>query len=69
MARVTEDVRFRKVKALQGRARDEALRQNLNENDLVVVRTMIGSLPEYEIEKVEGDPIQFLFNLGKKEVK
>lgn len=69
MARVTEDVRFRKVKALQGRARDEALKQHLSENDLVVVRTTIGSLPEYEIEKVSGDPIQFLFNLGKKEVK
>ena len=69
MAKVTEDVRFRKVNSLQGRAKDEALKQHLNENDLVVVRTTIGSLPEYEIEKVSGDPIQFLFNLGKKLVK
>lgn len=65
----TQDVRFRKVKVLQGRARDLAEQQGLKENDLVVVRTTIGSLPNYEIEKVEGNPVEFLFNLGKKQLK
>ncbi len=64
----TSDVELKKFKSLQGRARDEALRKygNLKDNDLVVVTTKVNSLPKYEIEMVEGDPIKFLFDLGKK---
>ncbi len=66
MVQAYSDVRFKKVKSLNGRAKDKALSLKLGDEDLVVVRTKIGSLPEYEIQKVEGDPIEFLFKLGKK---
>ncbi|MBI5000186.1 MAG: hypothetical protein HZB92_01470 [Euryarchaeota archaeon] len=55
-----DDVRIRKVKVLGDRARAQALQQGLGDNDLVLVRTVIGSLPEYKITKIEGSPIQFL---------
>jgi len=60
------DVRIRKVKSLQGRARDLAIEQNLNEEDLVVIKTKIGSLPQFKIEKIEGDPLEFLFKISKE---
>ncbi len=66
-----EDARIRKVKVLQGRAKAEADKQNLNPNDLVIVRTSIhsNSLPEYHIEKVDGDPVSFLLkHVNKKGV-
>lgn len=56
----TGDTVIRKVKVLQGRARDEANRQRLGDEDLVLVTTSINSLPTYKIEKIEGDPISFL---------
>ena len=58
----SSDVSIRKVKVLRGRARDEAERQNLEPEDLVIVTTEVskGSLPEYRLEKVEGDPVSFL---------
>jgi len=54
------DIRIRKVKVLQGRAKEEADKQRLSPDDLVIVTTSIGSLPEYHIEKIDGDPISFL---------
>lgn len=57
------DVSIRKVKFLQGRLREQANRQELSPNDLVVVTTRIGSLPEFELEKIEGDPLTYLLKL------
>ncbi len=53
---------IRKVKVLQGRAKDEAKRQGLGPDDLVIVTTSVHSLPEYHIEKIEGDPVSHLLN-------
>ena len=54
------DVRIRKVKVLQGRLRARADSMGLSPEDLVIVTTSIGSLPEYHIEKIEGDPVSYL---------
>ncbi len=55
-----DDIRIRKVRVLGDRAREEANQMNLTEDDLVIVRTYINSLPKYDIEKIEGSPIQYL---------
>jgi hypothetical protein len=60
-----DDIRIRKVKSLQGRARQQAITQGLVDNDLVVIKTRISSLPQYEFEKITGDPLKFLLKLGK----
>ena len=60
-----EDIRIRKVKVLQGRLMEEALNKGLDSNDLVIVTTRVNSLPKYNIEKIEGDPISFLINRAK----
>jgi len=56
------DARIRKVKVLQGRAKLEAEKQGLSPDDLVIVTTRIniGSLPDYSVEKIEGDPTSYL---------
>lgn len=59
------EVKFRYVKNLQGRAKEQALEQGLNEDSLVLVRARVGSLPEYEIIEVEGDPLKTLFQADK----
>ena len=66
------DFRIRKVKVLQGRAKAEAEKQGLNSEDLVIVKTSVksGSLPEYHIEKIEGDPVSYLLKCAnQKEAK
>ena len=55
-----DGVMIRKVKALNTLAKEEAEKQGFSENDLVIVRTVIGSLPAYEFTKIEGSPTQFL---------
>jgi hypothetical protein len=62
------DSEIKKFKSLQGRARDAALEKykDIKDNDLVVVTTRVNSLPTYEIEKIDGDPLKYLFDLGKK---
>jgi len=58
-----DDIRIRKVKVLGDRARETANQMNLKENDLVIVRTYISSYPvlvSYELEKIEGSPIDYL---------
>lgn len=60
------DMRIRKVKVLKGRAKEEAEKQKLSPDDLVVVTTSVDSLPEYRIEKVEGDPVSYLLNRSKE---
>ena len=54
------DVQIRKVRVLGDRARKEADRQGLEENDLVIVETIIDPFPKYKITKIEGSPIEFL---------
>ena len=71
-ARTREKVRcmsqehsIRKVKVLQGRAKDEAEKQGLDPDDLVIVTTSVHPLPEYHIEKIEGDPVSFLLKTSR----
>jgi len=59
------DIRIRKVKMLQGRAKVEAEKQSLTPNDLVIVTTSVNSLPEYHVEKVNGDPVSYLLKRAK----
>jgi hypothetical protein len=65
------DISIRKVKVLQGRAKAEAEKQGLNSEDLVIVKTSVksGSLPEYHIEKIEGDPVSYLLKRVERENK
>ena len=62
------DFELKKFKSLQGRAREAALQKyvDIKDNDIVVVTTRVNSLPTYEIEKVSGDPLKYLFDMGKK---
>lgn len=60
MAPVGEDVRIRKVKALGDRAKAQAIQKGFDENDLVIVKTTIASLPKYEITKIEGSPTEYI---------
>jgi len=59
------DIRIRKVKVLKGRAKIEADKQKLSPDDLVIVTTSVNSLPEYTIEKIDGDPVSYLLNRSK----
>ena len=55
-----KDIRIRKVKMLNDKARAIADSQDLDENDLVILRTT------YEIEKIEGSPSEYLQNKIRK---
>lgn len=48
-----KDIKIRKVKVLQGKAKTNAKKMGLSPDDLVIVT------PEY-IEKIDGDPISYL---------
>jgi len=55
------DLRIRKVKILQGKARETALDAGLSDDDLVILKTSrYNSQPTYEVEKIEGDPTLYL---------
>ena len=58
----TANVMIKKVRVLDDRAKEIAKQKGLKEDDLVIVRIHIkqGSLPVYELEKVEGSPITYL---------
>jgi len=62
---VPTDVVIRKVKVLRGRPREEATKMGLLSNDLVLLTTTVNSLPEYHIEKIDGDPVTFLLKRAK----
>ena len=62
---MSTDMRIRKVKVLQGRAMDEAQKMGLQPDDLVILTTSVNSLPEYHIEKIEGNPISYLLKRAK----
>ena len=58
---ISSDIRIRNVKVLQGRAKAEADKLGLTLDDLVILTTTYtDSLPEYHIEKIDGDPVSFL---------
>jgi len=66
------DVRFRRVSVLGDRALAEAKRQGLDDNDIVIVKTIITKehpLPVYKITKVEGSPTEFLLRMLDGEIK
>ena len=46
--------KIRKVKVLEGKSKEEAIKNNLNQDDLVIVTS------EQSIEKIEGDPVSYL---------
>ncbi|MFA5307047.1 MAG: hypothetical protein WC365_06380 [Candidatus Babeliales bacterium] len=57
------DIVIRKVKVLRGRAKDEAVKQALKDDDLVIVSTSYDNgLPEYQLEKIVGDTVSYLLN-------
>ena len=56
------EIVIRKVKVLRGRARVEAFRMGLEQDDLVIVTTSLHPLPEYHLEKVVGDPVSYLLS-------
>ncbi len=65
-----DDIRIRKVKGLSYRARDEADRMGLSDDDMVIVRTYHdfnkSPLPFYELEKIVGSPINYLLSKLEK---
>ena len=55
------DIRIRKAKILQGKAREAAIAAGAKDDDLVILKTSnYHSQPEYVAEKIEGDPMAFL---------
>jgi len=55
------DIRIRKAKILQGKAREAANLVGAKDDDLVILKTSnYHSQPEYQAEKIEGDPVTFL---------
>jgi hypothetical protein len=63
-------VMIRKVKVLQGTAREEAEKMGLKEDDMILLKTTIlrNSLPKYHLEKIEGDPLKYIQNKYLKKV-
>jgi hypothetical protein len=55
------DLRIRKVKILQGKAREAAEAVGAGEDDLVILTTSrYHSQPTYKAEKIVGDPTVYL---------
>jgi len=63
---MSADIRIRAVKVLHGRAKEEAMKQGLKSDDIVIVKTTVNSLPEYSVEKIEGDPVSYLLKRAGK---
>ncbi len=58
------DIRIRKAKILQGKARDAADAVGAKDDDLVILKTSnYNSQPEYEAEKIVGDPVAYLLKV------
>lgn len=62
------DIRIRKVKILNGRAKEAAIAAGATDEDLVILKTsQYHSLPKYTVEIVKGDPVSYL--MKEKEPK
>jgi hypothetical protein len=61
-----DDVRFVKAENLKGRAKEAAIAAGITEG-LALLRTSINSAPQYEIEKIDGDPLEAIQRLGERE--
>jgi len=59
---IARDSMFRKPKMLQGRAKEEADKLGCQPDDLVLLTVIYkeGELPDYAVEKVEGDAVGWL---------
>lgn len=57
--KIYSDVRFVRIENLRGRAKEVAEGKGLTEG-LGILKVSIDSRPEYEIEKVFGDPLEAL---------
>ena len=58
------DIRIRKVKILQGKARQAAIDAGASDDDLVILKTSrYHSQPSYEAERIEGDPTAYLLRV------
>lgn len=63
----TPSIRIKRVKVLYGEAKELALKKGFTENDLVIVRSSEHhSVPNLDIKKVIGDPLEFIIDLAKK---
>ena len=63
------DIRIRKVKILQGKAREAAKKVGANDDDLVILKTSrYHSQPTYKAEKIVGDPTAYLLRVKDQKV-
>ncbi len=66
MVKEYSDIRIRKVKILQGRAREAAVKAGASDDDLVILKTSeYHSQPTYHVEKIQGDPAAYLLRPRK----
>jgi len=62
------DIRVRKVRILQGKAKEAAEQAGASDEDLVILKTSrYHSQPNYEVERIEGDPTLYLTRPRKLE--
>ena len=57
------DIRFVKIENLKGRAHEIAKDKGLTKG-LALLKISVNSVPEYEIEPIEGDPLDTLKELA-----
>ena len=63
-------VYIRKVSVFKGKTMEKAEDMGLKPNDLVIIRIYISeedSLPTYELEKIEGDPVSYMLDRPREE--
>lgn len=60
------DVRFIRAENLKGRAKEVAEASGIDDG-LVILRASASLPPQYEIERVMGDPLERLKEIGKEE--
>jgi hypothetical protein len=64
------DMRIKRVGILGGRLKQQALDAGFKENDIVLVTTKLDTgFPVFDLEKVEGSPVEWLQNRFLNDVK
>ncbi len=67
MTEAYSDIRIRKVRILQGKAREAADKVGAHDDDLVILKiTQSNSQPTYAPEKIDGDPMAYLLRAKKE---